>query len=140
LRNPLEYLERVQALAVREGVVTAQPFYVVVEKILAEGEELDRSWPAHGTTGYEFIRQLGGLLVDPAANGRLTALYTEFTAERESFEDLVYAEKRLVLEEMFANAVTQLGHQLANLIAADRRCRDLTRYELTVAVREIMAG
>ncbi|MEO5959052.1 MAG: alpha-amylase family glycosyl hydrolase, partial [Opitutaceae bacterium] len=52
LRNPLEYLERVQALAVKEGAATARPFYVVVEKILAEGEELDSAWPAHGTTGY----------------------------------------------------------------------------------------
>jgi (1->4)-alpha-D-glucan 1-alpha-D-glucosylmutase len=139
LRNPLEYLERVQALAVREGAATARPFYVVVEKILAEGEELDSAWPAHGTTGYEFIRQLGGLFVDPAAEGKITRLYEEFTGEKQKFADLAYAEKRLVLEEMFANAVTQLAHELANLIAGDRRWRDLTRYDLTVAIRELMA-
>ncbi|HVS54599.1 MAG TPA: malto-oligosyltrehalose synthase [Opitutaceae bacterium] len=139
LRNPLEYLERVQALAVSGGVAASPPFYVVVEKILAEGEELDRSWPAHGTTGYEFIRQLGGLFVDPAAEGKFTRLFREFTGEVQDFGDLVYAEKRLVLEEMFANAVTQLAHELAGLVAADRRWRDLTRYELTVAIREIVA-
>lgn len=139
LRNPLEYLERVQALSVKDGVATAQPFYVVVEKILADHEELDSAWPAHGTTGYEFIRQLAGLFVDPAAEGKFTDLYADFTDDRRTFADLVYGEKRLVLEEMFANAVTTLAHELANLVAADRRWRDLTRYELTVAIREIMA-
>jgi (1->4)-alpha-D-glucan 1-alpha-D-glucosylmutase len=140
LRNPLEYLERVQSLAVKDGMASAQPFYVVVEKILADGEQLDSAWPTHGTTGYEFIRQLGGLLVDSAAEGKLTTLYREFTGERQAFADVVYAEKRLVLEEMFANAVTQLAHELANLVSGDRRWRDLTRYDLTVAVREIMAA
>lgn len=139
LRNPLEYLERVQALAVKDGVPASRPFYVVVEKILADTEELDSAWPTHGTTGYEFIRQLAGLFVDPAAEGKFTDLYADVTGERSHFPDIVYAEKRLVLEEMFANAVTQLAHQLANLIAGDRRWRDLTRYELTVAIRELMA-
>ncbi len=139
LRNPLEYLERVQALAVHDGVAAARPFYVVVEKILAEGEELDSAWPTHGTTGYEFIAQLAGLFVDARAERTFTELYTDFTGERAPYADVVYAEKRLVLEEMFANAVTQLAHQLANLVAADRRWRDFTRYDLTVAIREIMA-
>src|SRR6185369_11851697 len=53
---------------------------------------------------------------------------------------IVYANKRLVLEELFANAVTHLGHQLANAIAADRRWRDLSRHDLTVAIREFMAA
>lgn len=140
LRNPIEYLERLQALALNEGTAAATPFYVVVEKILADGEELDGSWPAHGTTGYEFIRQLADVLVDSAAERKFTRLYGEFTGERARFEDVVYAEKRLVLDEMFANAVTALGHQLAELVAGDRRWRDFTRHELTLAVREIMAG
>jgi (1->4)-alpha-D-glucan 1-alpha-D-glucosylmutase len=139
LRNPLEYLERLQTLAMPEGVTTSQPFYVVVEKILADHEQLDSAWPTHGTTGYEFIPQLAGLFVDPAAERPLTALYESFSGERQSFADLVYAEKRQVLEEMFANALTQLAHELANLLSGDRRCRDFTRYELTVAIREIMA-
>jgi (1->4)-alpha-D-glucan 1-alpha-D-glucosylmutase len=140
LRNPLEYLERVQALALRDGATATRPFYVVVEKILAAGEELDSAWPTHGTTGYEFIRQLADMFVDAAAEEKFTRLYIEFTGKTESFSDVVYANKRHVLEEMFANAVTQLGHQLANIVSADRRWRDLTRHELVVAIREIMAG
>jgi (1->4)-alpha-D-glucan 1-alpha-D-glucosylmutase len=140
LRNPLEYLERVQTLGLRDGAQAATPFYVVVEKILADGEELDSAWPTHGTTGYEFIRQLADLFVNPASEHKFTRLYGEFTGRKEEYADVVYANKRHVLEEMFANAVTHLGHQLANLVSADRRWRDLTRHELVVAIREIMSG
>jgi (1->4)-alpha-D-glucan 1-alpha-D-glucosylmutase len=140
LRNPLEYLERLQTLALKDGTTTALPFYVVIEKILEDGEELDSAWPAHGTTGYEFIRQLTEIFVNPAAEPKFTRLYARFTGETEPFADVVHAEKRLVLDEMFANAVTHLGHQLADLVNADRRWCNLTRHELTVAIREIMAG
>ena len=140
LRNPLEYLERVQTLALRDGTAATGPLYVVVEKILAHGEEIDSAWPTHGTTGYEFIRQLADALVDPTAEEKFTQLYQTFTGSTESFADVVHANKRHVLEELFANAVTHLGHQLASLVSADRRWRDLTRHELVVAVREIMAG
>ncbi len=140
LRNPHEYLERLQALALPDGAEAANPVYVVVEKILADHEELDCAWPAHGTTGYEFIPQLASIFVDPGAERKFTQLYEAFTGRRETFGEVVYANKRHVLEEMFANAVVSLGHQLANLVAADRRWRDLTRHELVVAIREIMAG
>ncbi len=140
LRNPLEYLERAQTLALGEGTATARPLYVVVEKILAHGEELDSAWPTHGTTGYEFIRQLADVFVDAAAEEKFTRLYASFSGKSESFADVVYFNKRHVLEEMFANAVTHLGHQLATLVGADRHWRDLTRHELVVAVREIMAA
>ncbi|MGH7956825.1 MAG: malto-oligosyltrehalose synthase [Opitutaceae bacterium] len=140
LRNPLEYLERVQALALRDGATATSPFYVVVEKILAGGEELDSAWPTHGTTGYEFIRQLANVFVNPAAEQKFTRLYGGFTGCAEGFADVVYANKRHVLEEMFANAVIHLGHQVATLSSADRRWRDLTRHELVVAIREIMAA
>lgn len=140
LRNPLEYLERLQGLALRENEITTRPFYVVVEKILAAGEEIDRAWPAHGTTGYEFIRQLSDVFVVGAAEPKFDAVYREFTGEAESFADVVYANKRLVLDEMFANAVVQLAHRLADLVTHDRHWRDLTRFELNLAVREIMAA
>lgn len=140
LRNPHEYLERLQGLALPDGAATANPFYVVVEKILADHEELDSAWPTHGTTGYEFIPQLAAVFVDPAAERKFTRLYEEFTGLREPFDEVIYANKRHVLEEMFANAANQLGHRLANMVSADRRWRDLTRHELIVAIREIMAA
>ena len=40
---------------------------------------------------------------------------------------------------MFANAINNLGAELVQIVAADRRWRDLTRHELTTAVSELAA-
>jgi (1->4)-alpha-D-glucan 1-alpha-D-glucosylmutase len=58
LYNPKEYLERLRKAA-------DKPFYLVVEKILANQETLPSAWPVDGTTGYEFCNQVAGLLIDP---------------------------------------------------------------------------
>ena len=138
LRQPAEYLRRLQAL---ERIPNAAPLYVLVEKILASPEEgLPADWPVHGTTGYDFISQLAGLLVDPAAEPRLTATYRRFTGETETYADAVQARKRLVLDELFAGAVTGLGAELAEIMTADWQWQDLTAHELSTAVRELMAA
>jgi (1->4)-alpha-D-glucan 1-alpha-D-glucosylmutase len=48
--------------------------WLVVEKILAAGEELPASWPVDGTTGYDALRQVCGVFVDPAGEAVLTEL------------------------------------------------------------------
>ncbi|MCT2583799.1 malto-oligosyltrehalose synthase [Actinophytocola sp. S1-96] len=48
--------------------------WLVVEKILAPGEELPASWPVHGTTGYDALRQVCGVFVDPSGEPALTEL------------------------------------------------------------------
>jgi (1->4)-alpha-D-glucan 1-alpha-D-glucosylmutase len=61
LRDPAGYLRRVHD-ACAEG---PRPPWIVVEKILAHGEELPASWPVDGTTGYDFMEQVAALLHDP---------------------------------------------------------------------------
>lgn len=139
LWDPQQYLERLQNLARPDGAAAARPLYVVVEKILAAGEQLPPTWPAHGTTGYEFITQLAQLFTDPAAAAELTGIYADFSGIRTPFDELVYEKKRLVLEEMFPNAVENLAANLDLALVSDRRWRDLTRHELMIAVRELMA-
>lgn len=48
--------------------------WIVIEKILAVGEPLDPSLPVDGTTGYEVLRDVGGVFIDPAGAEALTAL------------------------------------------------------------------
>jgi len=138
LREPEDYLRRLQGLA---RPAPDRPLYVVVEKILAPPDEtLPDSLAVQGTTGYEFIFQVAGLLVDPAAEARITATYRRFTGESATYQEAVYAAKRLVLTELFADAVSKLGAELAELVARDWQWQDMTRHELIVAVRELMAG
>jgi (1->4)-alpha-D-glucan 1-alpha-D-glucosylmutase len=51
--------------------------WIVVEKILGVGESLPTTWPVDGATGYEALRELCGVFVDPTGAGPLTALYAE---------------------------------------------------------------
>jgi (1->4)-alpha-D-glucan 1-alpha-D-glucosylmutase len=52
------------------------PLYLLAEKILAKGERLPTTWAIHGTTGYEFLNLVGGLLVDGGNEKAMTAAYT----------------------------------------------------------------
>ncbi|MEU4804505.1 malto-oligosyltrehalose synthase [Actinosynnema sp. NPDC023587] len=51
--------------------------WLVVEKILGPDEALPASWPADGTTGYDALREVCGLFVDPAGEPGYTALARE---------------------------------------------------------------
>ncbi|MCF6385918.1 malto-oligosyltrehalose synthase [Mycobacterium sp. MBM] len=68
LARPAEYTG-----TLRELVGAAA--WIVIEKILAPNEALDPALPVDGTTGYDALREIGGLFLDPAGEPRLTALY-----------------------------------------------------------------
>jgi (1->4)-alpha-D-glucan 1-alpha-D-glucosylmutase len=135
LLQPEAYLRRLQTLtrADRE-----KPLYVLVEKILERHEALPASWPVHGTTGYEFMRDAADILVDSSQATRLDTVYRRFAADN-GYEPLVTSSKRLIISEMFANAVSNLGAELMSIVSGDRMWRDLTRHELTTAVSELAA-
>ncbi|MCP3802665.1 malto-oligosyltrehalose synthase [Allokutzneria sp. A3M-2-11 16] len=69
LTAPGEYMRRLRA--------AAPDAWLVVEKILAPEEELPPSWPVDGTTGYEALREVCGLFIDPAGEAAVTALAAE---------------------------------------------------------------
>lgn len=140
LRDPQQYLERLQSLAADDSGNAKTSCYVVVEKILAENETLPPEWPVSGTTGYEFIEQVAGVLVDARAEQHITKTHAAFVGDLRGFDEIVVENKRLVLDDLFANAVMRLAAQLTDILQADLRWRDMTRHELTVAVREMMAG
>ncbi|WP_197383112.1 malto-oligosyltrehalose synthase [Mycolicibacterium mengxianglii] len=48
--------------------------YLVVEKILAVDEALEPTLPVDGTTGYDALREVGGVLIDPTGEPALTEL------------------------------------------------------------------
>jgi (1->4)-alpha-D-glucan 1-alpha-D-glucosylmutase len=70
LSDPGAYLRRLRDAA---GPHT----WIIVEKILGAGEELPATWPVQGATGYEALREICGVFVDPAGARPLTALYAE---------------------------------------------------------------
>ncbi|MFE2725695.1 malto-oligosyltrehalose synthase [Kitasatospora sp. NPDC059327] len=54
--------------------------YTVVEKILTGEERLPGDWPCAGTTGYDALRRIDGVLTDHAGAGRLAGAYERAVA------------------------------------------------------------
>ena len=50
--------------------------WIVIEKILAVDEPLEPTLPVAGTTGYDALREIGGVFIDPAGAGPLTDLFS----------------------------------------------------------------
>ena len=124
LYDPAGYLRDLQAaLPSQDGT----PFYVVVEKILEEGEKLPERWPTAGTTGYEFSAAVTAALCDPAGVERLTRAWRAYTRTRSSFDTIVRDCKRHVLRELFQGELTRLAADLARLARRDRHARHLSR-------------
>lgn len=137
LLDPEGYLRRLQKYLGAAGAVN--PFYIVAEKILVNGETLPPEWPVSGTTGYDFLNAVNGLFCDGRSAGILDEIYRQFGEVEENFSVVVYARKRQVLEELFPGEVRRLAWQLGQLAEQDRYGCDLTLTELEQAVIEVTA-
>ena len=82
LAAPGAYLRRLRTRM--QEVAPRQVPYLVVEKILAPQEQLDARWPVEGTTGYDFMDDVGALLHRHDALYRLAALWRELGGNSDS--------------------------------------------------------
>ncbi len=80
LADPAQYLGRLR----ERGAST-----VWVEKILESSEHLP-DWPVAGTVGYEFLDDVSGLMIDPAGDGPLTALWEEVSGDSRGFDQVAF--------------------------------------------------
>ena len=129
LRDPEAYLRRLRT--------AASGAWIVVEKILEHGERLPPAWPAAGTTGYDFLNQVGGLFVDPAGEGPLTELYTAFTGQSGDWGEVMRARKALAVREVLAADLNRLTAVFMEVCERQRRYRDYTRHELHEVLRAV---
>lgn len=97
--------------------------WVVVEKILAREERLAPGWPVAGTTGYDALYRVDGVLTDPAGAALLDVRFREATGQPR-WERTAAAGAREVLT----------GDLAAELAALER----LAGPELAAAVRELL--
>jgi (1->4)-alpha-D-glucan 1-alpha-D-glucosylmutase len=116
-----------------------RPFYLTVEKILAAHESLREDWDTDGTTGYEFANLLTGLLIDPAGEGALTKIYTDFTGETQPFGEIVRGCKLRIMENEMASELNVLAREAARLARTNPRTQDFTNNVLRRALKQIVA-
>ncbi len=114
-------------------------FFLVAEKVLVGQEEPRPSWAVEGTTGYGFLNLLNGLFVDSSRKRAVLRLYEQFTGWSESYSDLVYECKRLVLQVSMSSELTLLSRRLDRIGEQHRWSRDFTQDSLHDALHEVIA-
>ncbi|WP_126173543.1 malto-oligosyltrehalose synthase [Altericroceibacterium xinjiangense] len=114
LTDPAAYCrtlrQRMDAIE-RPADTPAGPAYIVVEKILGPEERLPRDWSIDGTSGYDFMEDISGLLHDRGGEAPLTALWEEFSGRTLPFEE----EELLARQQMLSWA---FEGQLAGCVEA----------------------
>jgi (1->4)-alpha-D-glucan 1-alpha-D-glucosylmutase len=131
LRDPLEYFKRL-----REASPEA---WIIGEKILAANEFLREEWPIEGTSGYDFLNTVLGLLVKPEGMTELTRVYGDFTNEPVDFPPIAHEKKIAVTQEALGSDVNRLTSIFVDICELHRNQRDYTRAEIRRAIREIAA-
>ena len=132
LRDPAGYLRRLRALA--------PDAYLVVEKILQDGEHLPETWPVEGTSGYDHLVAVDRLFVDPAGEAAATAAYAAFTGERRPFAEVALEAEREVMDGELATETQRVTGLLAEVCGTRRRHGDHTHRTLRDAVVEVAAS
>ncbi|MER7348497.1 malto-oligosyltrehalose synthase [Streptomyces aurantiacus] len=116
--------------------------WTAVEKILADGERLPAAWPVAGTTGYDALRHVDGVLNDEAGADDLLAQFRRFAAPPADrggdwAATLRRAAYKVVTHELAAE-VDRLTREADALCAADPALRDHAPWALRTALRELL--
>ena len=141
LYDPAAYAARLQRAAAARLPESAEerPLYLLVEKILAPFERLPADWAVHGTTGYDFMAQATGVLIEPAGERPLTRLYTRLTGRPGDFEEVAAGAKRQILRNNLAAEFTVIARRLARLAKRHWQTRDFTYQAIRAALADILA-
>ncbi|RKP57508.1 malto-oligosyltrehalose synthase [Pararobbsia silviterrae] len=132
LAEPREYCQRLRQRldglrAERPLALRATPATLVVEKILAYDEPMRRDWQIDGTTGYDFMDQVGMVMHDAAGASALDAWWTSLPgASRFTLDEQALRAKRQILAENLAAEVDRCARALHRIARDDLTTRDAT--------------
>ncbi|WNC92849.1 malto-oligosyltrehalose synthase [Paraburkholderia sp. FT54] len=135
LAEPREYCQRLRQ-RLTELRDTAP--YVVVEKILGRGEPLRDDWPVDGTTGYDFMSDVGALLHDPAGADPLAQTWAELTGRSPRFADEALAARRKILAENLSAELDRAARALHRIARDSLTTRDFTFTTLRRVLTELV--
>ncbi|HXI07556.1 MAG TPA: malto-oligosyltrehalose synthase [Bradyrhizobium sp.] len=134
LRDPAQYCQRLRRLVRAARTDKSAPFYLVIEKILGEGEKL-RPFPGiHGTTGYEWLNAITQVLIAGDGLDVLDEVWRQLSNRSPRLEPLLKEAKRRVLETLLASEFTVLERLLARIASGHYSTRDFSADSLRQAL------
>jgi (1->4)-alpha-D-glucan 1-alpha-D-glucosylmutase len=95
LKDPLQYMARLRKLFGEEC-------YIIAEKILESKEDVPGHWPLQGTSGYEFLAYINQLITSRKGAKEILSFYRELMPQLPPYKELVWSNKRLILEKYMA--------------------------------------
>jgi len=116
------------------------PFYVVVEKILAPFEHIQSNWLVQGTTGYDYLNTVLGLLIDTSNKEKFDEIYRRFTGLQTPYDQVRLKCKHLILDSVLASELNMLAHRLSQIAESSWYYRDFTLSSLRIALRQTVAN
>lgn len=114
------------------------PFYIAVEKILAPFEHIEEDWTVHGSTGYDYLNEVLSVLISNENDEYLSKIYTDFTGQKQSYEEMRYECKETILQKVLASELNVLAHRLSQIAESSWYFRDITLNSLRYALEKIM--
>ena len=136
LRDPAQYTRRLLDLIRRARPQSRRDgFYILVEKILGDGEAMPELRGVDGTTGYERLNLISRVLLDDGGLPALEKIWRDFTGEGAEFPEILRTSKLRVLDTMLASEFTVLTRALGRIAAGHFSSRDFTLDRLRAALQ-----
>lgn len=112
LYDPTAYLERLRKL-------TGQETYIIVEKILEEGEDFPENWPVQGNTGYDFLAIANNLFTQTESKKLFADFYKTINTDKLPVSQAILKKKSLILYEHMAGELENLYQLFVDLELAE---------------------
>ncbi|MCW2650715.1 MAG: malto-oligosyltrehalose synthase [Mycobacterium sp.] len=112
LSEPARYLAWLRELAGAQA-------WIVIEKILAVDEALDLTMPVAGTTGYDALREVGGVFINPAGQAQLTELLSSTGIDYATMPALARQLKAAAVTDTLASELRRLCRTVSAAAGAD---------------------
>ena len=114
------------------------PAVLWIEKILFAHERLAGDWMTDGTTGYDFMNDVGAALHDPDGEAPLTEYWTATTGRPAEFETEAQAARRQILRESLASELFNTAAAIHRVLRRDMSTRDYTLTGVRGVLTEIL--
>ena len=145
LADPIAYCRKLRATLTR--LSTQRPAdapdvhpYIIVEKILTRGEELRTDMEIDGTTGYEFMDQVGALLHDANGIAPLNKMWLELTGDNDNFATHVINARRQLLRENFVGEFAALTRAVHAVARTELETRDISQAAIARVLTELLVA
>ncbi len=141
LTDPAGYCRQLRSrldASERPADAPAGPAYIVIEKILADGEPLSTDWGVDGTSGYDFMEQVTALLHAPAGAEPLAELWADISGRSADFAPEELRARQELLAWQFDAQHRRCVEAFVALVRSTPDCDGLTRGMLHRAIERLL--